>query len=111
MIDLPIMRNHQSPPPSPPPDSILKRDALKRVRPGPKRWPWSGREPSRPKPLDIKGPIQGLLKLHARYGPLDRSTAKAGLRHEAPAQSVARPNRSSATGAIDNSPGGTLLHW
>ena len=28
MIDLPIMRNHQSPPPSPPPDSILKRDAL-----------------------------------------------------------------------------------
>src|SRR3954471_6585199 len=32
---------------------------LKRVRQGPKRWPWSGREPSRPKPLDIKGPIQG----------------------------------------------------
>src|SRR3954464_15730111 len=28
MIDLPIRRNHQSPPPSPPPDSILKRDAL-----------------------------------------------------------------------------------
>ena len=28
MIDLPIMRNHQSPPPTPPPDSILKRDAL-----------------------------------------------------------------------------------
>jgi hypothetical protein len=28
MIDLPIMRNHQSPPPSPPPDSIFKRDAL-----------------------------------------------------------------------------------
>jgi hypothetical protein len=31
MIDLPIMRNHQSPPPSPPPDSILKRDALEIV--------------------------------------------------------------------------------
>src|SRR3954468_1676105 len=71
----------------------------------------SGREPSRPKPLDIKGPIQGLLRLHARYGPLDCSTAQGGLCHEAPAQSVARPNRSSATGAIDNSPGGTLLHW
>src|SRR4051812_6450456 len=28
MIDLPIMRNHQSPPLSPPPDSIFKRDAL-----------------------------------------------------------------------------------
>src|SRR3954471_2731113 len=28
MVDLPIMRNHQSPPLSPPPDSILKRDAL-----------------------------------------------------------------------------------
>ena len=84
---------------------------LKRVRPGPKRWPWSGREPSRPKPLDIKGPIQGLLRLHSRYGPLDCSTAQGGLCHEASAQSVARPNRSSATGAIDNSPGGTLLHW
>ena len=28
MIDLPIMRNHQSSPPSPSPDSIFKRDAL-----------------------------------------------------------------------------------
>src|SRR3954464_7533082 len=28
MIDLPIMRNHQSPPPSPPPDSIFTHDAL-----------------------------------------------------------------------------------
>src|SRR5215212_1795848 len=32
MIDLPIMRNHQSPPPSPPPDSIFKRDALATAR-------------------------------------------------------------------------------
>ena len=55
--------------------------------------------------------FRGLLRLHARYGPLDCSTAQGGLCHEAPAQSVARPNRSSATGAIDNSPGGTLLHW
>src|SRR3954467_3775852 len=55
--------------------------------------------------------VRGLLRLHARYGPLDCSTAQGGLCHEAPAQSVARPNRSSATGAIDNSPGGTLLHW
>src|SRR5215213_11781005 len=31
----------------------------KLVRPGPKRWPWSGRKPSRPKPLDIRRPIQG----------------------------------------------------
>src|SRR4051794_24022691 len=45
----------------------------------------SGREPSRPNPLDIKGPIQGLLRLHARYGPLDCSTAQGGLCHEAPA--------------------------
>src|SRR3954467_14732612 len=28
MIDLPIMRNHQSPPPSPPPECIFRRDAL-----------------------------------------------------------------------------------
>src|SRR3954454_21976119 len=55
--------------------------------------------------------FRDLLRLHARYGPLDCSTAQGGLCHEAPAQSVARPSRSSATGAIDNSPGGTLLHW
>src|SRR3954468_5445150 len=84
---------------------------LKRVRPGPKRWPWSGREPSRPKPLDIKGPIQGLLRLHARYGPLDCSTAQGGLCHEASTRPVARPGRSSATRSIDNSLGGTFLHW
>src|SRR5215211_286042 len=34
MIDLPIMRNHQSPPPSPPSDPILKRDALALVSTG-----------------------------------------------------------------------------
>ena len=39
--------------------------------------------------------FRGLLRLHARYGPLDCSTAQGGLCHEAPAQSVARPNRSS----------------
>ena len=55
--------------------------------------------------------FRGLLRLHARYGPLDRSTAQGGLCHEAPAQSVARPNRSSATRSIDNSLGGTFLHW
>src|SRR3954468_7679092 len=71
----------------------------------------SGREPSRPKSLDIRRPIQGLLRLHARYGPLDCSTAQGGLCHEAPAQSVARPGRSSATRSIDNSLGGTFLHW
>src|SRR3954449_9541105 len=67
--------------------------------------------PSRPKSLDIKGPIQGLLRLHARYGPLDCSTAQGGLCHEASTRPVARPNRSSATGAIDNSLDGTFLHW
>src|SRR3954465_16002946 len=55
--------------------------------------------------------FRGLLRLHARYGPLDCSTAQGGLCHEAPAQSVARPNRSSATRSIDNSLGGTFLHW
>src|SRR3954468_3824589 len=86
---------------------------LKRVRPGPKRWPWSGREPSRPKPLDIKGPIQGLLRLHSRYcyGLSDCSIARGDLCHEASARWVAPPNRSSATSATDNSLGGTFLHW
>ena len=53
--------------------------------------------------------FRGLLRLHSRYGPSDRSTAKSGLCHEAPARPVTRPSRSSATGSIDNSPGGTFL--
>jgi hypothetical protein len=55
--------------------------------------------------------FRGLLGLHACYGPLDCSTAQGGLCHEAPPRPVTQPSRSSATGAIDNSPGGTLLHW
>src|SRR5271168_2770129 len=55
--------------------------------------------------------FRGLLRLHSRYGPSDCSTAQGGLRHEAPARPVARPDRSSATRAIDNSLGGTFLHW
>jgi TolB-like protein len=54
--------------------------------------------------------FRGLLRLHSRYGPLACSTAQGGLCHEASAQLVTRPSRSSATGAIDNSPGGTSLH-
>ena len=49
--------------------------------------------------------------LHSRYGPSDCSTAQGGLCHEASIQPVARPNRSSATRVIDNSLGGTYLHW
>src|SRR4051794_30817735 len=55
--------------------------------------------------------FRGLLRLHSRYGPPDRSTAQGGLCHEASVQPVTRPNRSSATRAIDNSLDGTLLHW
>src|ERR1700710_2770217 len=55
--------------------------------------------------------FRGLLRLYSRYGPSDRSTAQGGLCHEASIQSVTRPNRSSATRAIDNSLGETLLHW
>ena len=53
--------------------------------------------------------FQGLLRLHSRYGPLDRSTARSGLCHEASARPVARPSRSLATRSIDNSLGGILL--
>ena len=60
--------------------------------------------------VDRKCPIQGLLKLHSRYGPSDRSVAQGDLCHEAPALPVAQPSRSSATGSIDNSPGGVFLH-
>jgi len=55
--------------------------------------------------------FRGLLRLHSRYGPPDRSAAQGDLCHEAPALPVARPSRSSATGSIDNYPGGILLHW
>ena len=55
--------------------------------------------------------FRGLLRLYSRYGPLDRSTAQGGLCHEASARPVTQPNRSSATGLIDNYPGGTSLHW
>ena len=41
--------------------------------------------------------FRGLLRLHSRYGPLDRSTAQGGLCHEASARPVTRPSRSSAT--------------
>src|SRR3954451_17626530 len=66
---------------------------LKRVRPGPKRWPWSGRAPSRPNPLDIKGPIQGLLGLHSHYGLSDCSVAQRRplSRGFSPAGSPAEP--------------------
>ena len=55
--------------------------------------------------------FRGLLRLHSRYGPLDCSTAQGGLCHEASAKPVTQQGRSSATGAIDNSPRGTSLHW
>src|SRR6266704_4811655 len=55
--------------------------------------------------------FRGLLRLHTHYGPPDCSAAQGDLCREAPALPVTRPSRSSATGSIDNSPGGTLLHW
>src|ERR1700757_4906945 len=55
--------------------------------------------------------FRGLLGLHSCYGPLNCSTAHGGLCHEASTQMVAHPSRSSATGAIDNSPGGSYRHW
>ena len=54
--------------------------------------------------------FRGLLGLHSCYGPPDRSATQGGLCHEAPAQPVTRPSRSSASGPIDNYPGGILLH-
>ena len=54
--------------------------------------------------------FRGLLRLQSRYGPPDCSAAQGDLCHEAPAQPVARPSRSSATRSIDNSLGGIFLH-
>ena len=55
--------------------------------------------------------FRGLLRLHSRYGPPDRSAAQGDLCHEAPALPVTRPSRSSASRSIDNSLGGIFLHW
>ena len=54
--------------------------------------------------------FRGLLRLHSRYGPPDRSAAHRRLCHEAPTHAVTRTSRSPATGSIDNSPGGFFLH-
>ena len=52
--------------------------------------------------------FRGLLRLHACYGPLDRSTAQSGLRHEASTRPVTRPSRSSATRSYRQLPGWLL---
>src|SRR3954463_5068711 len=49
---------------------------LKLVRQGPERWQWSGREPSRPKSLDIRRPIQGWLDEGGDVQPLVAVVAK-----------------------------------
>jgi len=54
--------------------------------------------------------FRGLLRLHTRYGPPDRSTAQGGLCHEASTQPVTQPRCPSATRSIDNALGGTFLH-
>ncbi len=54
--------------------------------------------------------FRGLLKLHSRYGPLDRSAAQGSLCHEGSTRPFSQPRRSSASGSIDNSPDGTFLH-
>ena len=77
----------------------------------PPAQPWSGPKPCRLKPLDTRCPIQGLLRLHSRYGLSDCSVARGDLCHEASARRVAPPDRSSATSSTDNSLGGTFLHW
>src|SRR5208283_2905853 len=47
--------------------------------------------------------FRGLLELHSRYGPLDRSTTRGGLCHEASTAPVTQRRRSSATRSTDNS--------
>ncbi len=54
--------------------------------------------------------FRGLLRLHSRYGPLDRPAAQGGLCHEASSRPFTRPPGSSATRSTDNSLGGSSLH-
>src|SRR5215472_10166458 len=55
--------------------------------------------------------FRGLLRLHSRYGPLDRSTAQGGLCRKASTWSVTQPSRLPATRPTDNYLDGTYLHW
>jgi hypothetical protein len=52
--------------------------------------------------------FRGLLRLHSRYGLLDRSTAQGGLCHEASTQPVTQLSRSSATRSYRQLPGWIL---
>ncbi len=54
--------------------------------------------------------FRGLLGLHSRYGPPDRSAAQGGLCRGAPTQPVTRPSRPPASRPIDNYLGETLPH-
>src|SRR5262245_30324910 len=54
--------------------------------------------------------VRGLLRLHSRYGPPDRSAAQRRPLSRGSSLPVARPSRSSATRSIDNSLGGFFLH-
>ena len=56
--------------------------------------------------LNLSRPAQASFALR----PAGSLAAQGGLCHEAPARPVTQPNRSSATGLIDNYPGGTFLH-
>src|SRR5689334_19821453 len=55
--------------------------------------------------------FRGLLRLHARSAHRIARPPYSGLCHEASTPPVLRQRRSSATGSIDYSPGGSLLHW
>ena len=63
---------------------------------------WAGRRP--------RLPFRGLLRLHSRYGPSVRSTARGGLCHGASIRPVTHSHRPSATGPTDHCPGGTFTH-
>ena len=86
------------------PTTPADRSGLHRLCPQPHGLPASlgGRRP--------RLHFRGLLRLHSRYSPPDRSAAHGGLCHEASTLPVTRPRRSSATGSVDYSPGGSFLH-
>jgi hypothetical protein len=58
----------------------------------------------------LERPLAFLFALYSRYRRPYRSTAQGGVCHEASAPPVAQPNRSSATGRIDNHQAGASPH-
>jgi hypothetical protein len=92
--------------------SCIVTIGLKNLQRKPYEAALNSQEPSRNEggsasAFGLSGPARTSLALR----PGELLTAQGGLCHEASTRMVTHQSRSSATGAIDNSPGGSCRHW